>query len=130
MLTDDFSQHGTCPACRHAFADIRPATEFDGEASEDDDYEPDEEEDDGFTDEDLDDWSMGADDAGPLTDDGEEDEDEEDEDMEEGEESVESEEHGDDEESEDEDAQDQHELQVVSQPTLSIGLWMSIFGWD
>ncbi|KAI0089162.1 hypothetical protein BDY19DRAFT_944485 [Irpex rosettiformis] len=42
--------HGTCPACRHAFADIRPITDADDESS-DDDYIPDDDEEDVFTDE-------------------------------------------------------------------------------
>lgn len=45
-------RHGTCPACRHQFANIRPLTESDYESS-DGEYVPgedDEEEDDGFLD--------------------------------------------------------------------------------
>ena len=39
-----FLKHGTCPACRHVFLDIRPISESDGESS-DGDYIPDEDED-------------------------------------------------------------------------------------
>ncbi|KAI0787161.1 hypothetical protein BC629DRAFT_1440340 [Irpex lacteus] len=59
--------HGTCPACRHTFADIRPITESDGESS-DGDYVPEDDEDDGFTDEDMDDWGMDTDPMEPFTD--------------------------------------------------------------
>ena len=59
-----FLQHGTCPACRHAFLDIPPPSDSDTE-SEDGDYIPDEDEDDMDTEDDLDfepevDWDTFA----------------------------------------------------------------------
>ena len=56
------SQHGTCPACRHTFLDVKPLSESDGESS-DGDYIPGE--DDYDEDEDLDiEWDLDFDDDG------------------------------------------------------------------
>ena len=61
-------QHGTCPACRHVFLDIKPVSESDNESSDDDyipgdDYE-DDEEDLEFTDDDESVFSLDLDPSG------------------------------------------------------------------
>ncbi|CAA7259719.1 unnamed protein product [Cyclocybe aegerita] len=55
------SHHGSCPTCRHTFLNIRPPSESDDESSDGGEYipNPDEiEEDDGFTDADVEDFSV------------------------------------------------------------------------
>jgi hypothetical protein len=64
MCDYDYMQHGTCPACRHVFLDIRQRDESDSESS-DGDYVPGEDdEEEAYTDEDIE-WTS---DSEPLSD--------------------------------------------------------------
>ena len=39
-------QHGTCPACRHSFLDVKPVSESDDESSDGGEYNPEDRDDD------------------------------------------------------------------------------------